>query len=195
MRPSFAFYFLNLLSEIRSSTDTLYATDSKGNVDTGNSMTMEKGILSELEKDKSKATKDGYKGTFANTNNRQTADALFRFAAKNSNVEWGLNSYVSRAGNQSKYTVYTSWMENEVHRTVTRNRDEVFLREFGNPLKFKMTDVHSHSKTECSSDADRQAEWNQHRWGAGHRSPLDETVYLIYYIPNNRYYDFKGKIQ
>ena len=81
-----------LVKKTDDKTDKLYASGSKGNVDKSKSVTLDKGILNIGKTGTGKG--DGktynytsYQATGAN------ADKLFKFAANNSKVEWGIMKF------------------------------------------------------------------------------------------------------
>ncbi|CAD7807311.1 hypothetical protein CHRY9390_01639 [Chryseobacterium aquaeductus] len=116
---------VELIKETNDKSDTLYATDKKGNVDKSKgSVTVNKAsaesssIIGELAKggisDNSRypymSGRDGEKVfplgiNRARTTNASDAANVFVFAANNSNVEWGLAGY--NTGNNMTYTIWT----------------------------------------------------------------------------------------
>lgn len=93
--------------------DRLFATNDKGQVDKSNGVTVDKNKPSDGSIISSLATNYGLKGegnypagiNFGRTSNSSDAANVFSFAAKNSNVEWGLNAF--NVGGGTSYTVFT----------------------------------------------------------------------------------------
>ncbi|SHM30320.1 RHS repeat-associated core domain-containing protein [Chryseobacterium polytrichastri] len=97
------------------SSDTLYATDDKGKVDTSNSVTVKKetaesgSIISQLSQNLSYGETEATKNiSFGTTTSGSDAANVFEFAANNSNVEWAVSGH----NNYSEYVVATSHGEN-----------------------------------------------------------------------------------
>ena len=96
--------------------DRLYATDKKGNVTSTAPVVVDKAkpsdgsIISSLATDYGLRSSDFPKGiNFGRTTNDNDAANVFMFAAKNSNVEWGLDAF--KVGKGTSYTVYTGHEE------------------------------------------------------------------------------------
>ncbi|MPS72938.1 MAG: hypothetical protein E2590_07250 [Chryseobacterium sp.] len=115
---------VQLIKKTNDTSDTLYATDKKGNVDTSKSVTVDKAkasdgsIIGDLAKggipDDTRRADNG-KLAFpsginrARTTNASDAANVFTFAANNSNVEWGLAGY--NTGNNMTYALWTGHSE------------------------------------------------------------------------------------
>jgi RHS repeat-associated protein len=84
---------ITLVAKTNDKTDKLYATDSKGNIKANKSVTLKKGILGNDSKGTVSAGGDKYNVNIYKTSDTKSANALFKFAANNSNVEWGLNEF------------------------------------------------------------------------------------------------------
>jgi hypothetical protein len=67
----------------------LYATDTKGNVDKGNSLTVEKGVLDNKGTTDIQLSGENYQYDYFKADDK-TATALFEFAANNTDVEFGI---------------------------------------------------------------------------------------------------------
>lgn len=100
----------------KRSDDRLFATDKKGNVTTTAPVVVDKAkpsdgsIISSLATDYGLRDSTFSKGiNFGRTTDAQDAANVFTFAAKNSNVEWGLDAY--KVGKGVSYTVYTGHNE------------------------------------------------------------------------------------
>ncbi|MDQ0477482.1 DUF6443 domain-containing protein [Chryseobacterium sp. MDT2-18] len=102
---------VELLQKTEATSDTLYATDDKGNVDSSKSVTVQKEKASDSSVIGDLANKsvpssnypDGI--NFGRTKNVTDAGNVFSFAAKNSNVEWGIGAF--KSGKDTSYTVFT----------------------------------------------------------------------------------------
>ncbi|AZI41162.1 DUF6443 domain-containing protein [Epilithonimonas vandammei] len=103
---------VKLIKETNDKSDTLYATDKKGNVDTSKSVTVQKAkasdssVIGDLATQTTSDKANGFdKINYARTTNSNDAANVYMFAAKNSNVEWGLNAF--QVGNKTSYTLFT----------------------------------------------------------------------------------------
>lgn len=103
---------IELIKRTNDSSDTLFATDKNGNVDKSKSVTVAKdkpsdgSIISSLATDYGLKSSEFPKGiNFGRTTDANDAANVFTFAAKNSNVEWGLDAF--QVGKGVSYTVYT----------------------------------------------------------------------------------------
>lgn len=106
-------------------SDTLYASDKNGNVDTSKSVTVQKAnasdgsVIGDLAKggipDNTMRYDNGNQKAFplgvnrARTTNASDAANVFLFAANNSNVEWGLAGY--NTGKNMTYALWTGHSE------------------------------------------------------------------------------------
>jgi hypothetical protein len=106
---------IQLVKKTDDKTDKLYATDSKGNVNTKKSITVEKGVLDKPvngkveSNNKNTGKKETFNVSIYSVNGSKGATALFEFAAKNSNVEWGINEFSD--GNDYVTTSHTRGAE------------------------------------------------------------------------------------
>lgn len=116
---------VKLIKETNDKSDTLYATDNKGNVDTSKSVTVQKAnasdgsVIGDLAKggipDNTMRYDNGNQKAFplgvnrARTTNASDAANVFLFAANNSNVEWGLAGY--KTGKNMTYALWTGHSE------------------------------------------------------------------------------------
>ncbi|MDR6465962.1 RHS repeat-associated core domain-containing protein, partial [Chryseobacterium sediminis] len=116
---------VDLIQKTNDKSDTLYATDKKGNVDTSKSVTVQKAtkdsgsIIGDLAKggipDNTMRYDNGSQKAFplgvnrARTTNASDAANVFVFAANNSNVEWGLAGY--NTGKNMTYALWTGHSE------------------------------------------------------------------------------------
>jgi len=89
---------VKLIEKTDDKTDTLFASDKKGNVDKSNSVTVEKGIVGQLQYYRDGNTSDSYpayhqaiKESTESTQNDMSK--LFDFSAKNSTVEFSLTDF------------------------------------------------------------------------------------------------------
>jgi len=89
---------VKLIEKTDDKTDTLFASDKKGNVDKSNSVTVEKGIVGQLQYLRDGNTSDDYgayhqaiKESTESTQNDMTN--LFNFSANNSTVEFSLADF------------------------------------------------------------------------------------------------------
>jgi RHS repeat-associated protein len=73
-------------------TDKLYATDTKGEVNKDKSITVQKGILNNVQSGIVVSKKDIVNYNFMEVKGAE-ATKLFKFLAKNSNVEWSLSKF------------------------------------------------------------------------------------------------------
>lgn len=104
---------IKLIEKTNDKSDTLYATDDKGNVDKSKSVTVAKdkpsdgSVISSLATDYGITDNGAYPGgiNFGRTTNAEDAGNVFSFAAKNSNVEWGLDAF--KVGKGISYTIFT----------------------------------------------------------------------------------------
>ncbi|MDV3865839.1 sugar-binding protein [Elizabethkingia anophelis] len=129
----------------KNKNDRLFATDNKGNVDTSKSVTIEKEKESDntLISDIANNSTNGGKSFPMGINYGRTTDAMdaanvFTFAAKNSNVEWGLNAF--KIGKGISYTVFTGH-----HPTLTPSN---FVNQSISKLLFG---IHSHKGNDFPS--------------------------------------------
>ncbi|MDR6514249.1 hypothetical protein J2780_000813 [Chryseobacterium camelliae] len=84
---------IKLIEKTNDQTDTLFASDKNGNVDKSKSVTVEKGIVGQLQYLRDGNTSDGYgsyhqaiKESTESTQNDMTN--LFNFSANNTKVEF-----------------------------------------------------------------------------------------------------------
>lgn len=89
---------VKLIEKTDDKTDTLFASDSKGNVDKSKSVTVQKGIIGQLQYYRDGNTSDSYpayhqaiKEHTVSTESDMTS--LFDFSAKNSKVEFSLTDF------------------------------------------------------------------------------------------------------
>ncbi|MEA1849454.1 RHS repeat-associated core domain-containing protein [Chryseobacterium sp. MHB01] len=89
---------VKLIEKTDDKTDTLFASDKKGNVDKSNSVTVQKGIVGQLQYYRDGNTSDSYpayhqaiKESTESTQNDMSK--LFDFSAKNSTVEFSLTDF------------------------------------------------------------------------------------------------------
>lgn len=85
-----------LVQRAQSKTDQLFATDKKGNIITSKSITLSKGVLgSDNIIGRNLKVQDGSLRHYNvyQSNSKSEATNLFKVAANNSNVEWGLNRF------------------------------------------------------------------------------------------------------
>ncbi|MFC6269864.1 JAB-like toxin 1 domain-containing protein [Frigoriflavimonas asaccharolytica] len=86
-------------------TDTLFATNIEGTVDKSNSITLDKGIIDQLQKSHSFGNTDATKNvSYSVTEKGEQAFDLFQFTSQNSIVEWKLSSHFEN----SKFVLNTS---------------------------------------------------------------------------------------
>ncbi len=119
---------VKLIKETNDKSDTLYATDNKGDVDTSKSVTVQKenasdssiigdlaaGAIPDNTRYPYGSGSDGEKMfplgvNRARTTNASDAANVFLFAANNSNVEWGLAGY--NTGSNMTYAIWTGHNE------------------------------------------------------------------------------------
>ena len=146
---------VKLIKETDDKSDTLYASNDDGSVDKSRSVTVqkEKASDSSLIGDLSSGPMRGeYMANFkvgkgietekdpsrAETSNAQDAFNVFTFAAKNSNVEWGLAGFKDNGG--WSFTVTTSHKE----RSVSFD----FIEQNSDSFKFM---IHSHKNNNFPS--------------------------------------------
>lgn len=107
---------VKLIEKTDDKSDTLFASDKNGNVDKSKSVTVAKDKSSDGSIISSLATDYGLKDStfpkginFGRTKDAKDAANVFTFAAKNSDVEWGLEAY--KVGKGVSYTLLTGHNE------------------------------------------------------------------------------------
>ena len=95
---------------------------------------LSKGILGQLAKERK-----SYSGHFATSSNQKDVVTLFMFAAKNTNVEWGMDAY--NVGGKVMYNVRTTHQQNEVDPLNKKNDKNLLYT------------IHSHSQLSNSHQA------------------------------------------
>ncbi len=179
---------VKLIKETDDKSDTLYASNDDGSVDKSKSVTVqkEKASDSSLIGDLSsgpmrgeylanfkigKGEKTEKEPTRADTTNAQDALNVFTFAAKNSNVEWGLAGF--KGDNGWSFTVTTSHTDayTEFDFLGTHNSDT---------FKFM---IHSHKNTNSPSNGYGQGDFHvdaaiRYQNGSNHKS-------YVLHAPNN----------
>ncbi|WP_419870588.1 RHS repeat-associated core domain-containing protein [Chryseobacterium sp. CT-SW4] len=89
---------VKLIEKTNDKTDTLFASDSKGNIDKSKSVTVQKGIVGQLQYYRDGNTSDSY-GAYHQAIKEHTAStesdmtSLFNFSASNSTVEFSLTDF------------------------------------------------------------------------------------------------------
>ncbi|MEN2434345.1 JAB-like toxin 1 domain-containing protein [Weeksellaceae bacterium A-14] len=139
---------VDLLQKTNDKSDTLYASDKNGNVDKSKSVTVAKekasdsSIIGELHSNKLDGGSSFPKGiSYGSTKNETDAFNVFSFAAKNSNVEWGMSGFY---GNKEwSFSVYTG-------KEPSLTPSSVDLPNF-NSLQFS---IHSHKNRNSPSEHD-----------------------------------------
>lgn len=99
---------IDLIRETDSQTDELYATNSDGTVNQDKKVSVEKGTFS--ESNELVTSNDNISGI--KTDNQTDAKTVFKFAAENTSVEFGLINYTE--GGVSKSIVLTNGEPNKV---------------------------------------------------------------------------------
>lgn len=176
---------VKLIEKTDDKSDTLFASDKNGNVDKSKSVTVEKptaesgSIISSLATDyglKDSTFSDGI--NFGRTANANDASNVFSFAAKNSNVEWGLDAYNVKGG--PLYTVYTG---HEEDKTPANFRDQ--------SLSKLIFSIHSHKNVNQPSPINGLTDGDygvSRYWDNQYYNRTGKTNYpgnYLYYAPNN----------
>lgn len=123
------------------SDDRLFATDINGNVSNVTPVTVNKAspesgsIIGDLAKNTLSSPDYSNGISYGRTTNASDAASVFSFAAKNSNVEWGLNAF--KVGNGVSYTILTG------HDSGHTPRD--FIDQSLSKLLFE---IHSHKNND-----------------------------------------------
>ncbi len=111
-----------------SEKHTLYVIDDEGKR-TGNSVTVkDRKILDQLTKKRT-----DFNGKYAITTNKKDAFKVFKFAADNTDVEWGIDGY--RTSEDNEYVVRTSHSEDAVTMSTSLSKYNEFDQIFN---------IHSH---------------------------------------------------
>ncbi|MDX8568638.1 DUF6443 domain-containing protein [Elizabethkingia sp. HX XZB] len=104
---------IDLITKTDDKSDTLYATDKNNNVDKSKSVTVEKEKASDgsIIKDLANNTVNNIANfpngvSYGSTNNATDAFSVYTFAAKNSNVEWGMSGFYNN--NNWSFSLYTA---------------------------------------------------------------------------------------
>ncbi|WP_407501160.1 RHS repeat-associated core domain-containing protein, partial [Elizabethkingia anophelis] len=104
---------IDLITKTDDKSDTLYATDKNNNVDKSKSVTVEKEKASDgsIIKDLANNTVNNIANfpngvSYGSTNNATDAFSVYTFAAKNSNVEWGMSGFYNK--NNWSFSLYTA---------------------------------------------------------------------------------------
>ena len=134
---------VKLIKETQDKSDTLYASDSKGNIDKSKgSITVDKAskesssIISDLSTNRSKEFGSSVSDLrIAVTNNRTDALDVFQFAALNSTNEWSIQSNTINGKNE--YALGT-----QLHPTLSPNY--LAFDKLGYSSKTLNWDMHSH---------------------------------------------------
>ncbi|MDE5450425.1 RHS repeat-associated core domain-containing protein, partial [Elizabethkingia meningoseptica] len=106
---------IDLMAKTDDKSDTLYATDKNNKVDKSKSVTVEKekssdgSIIKDLANNTLNNVGNFSNGiSYGNTNKATDAFNVYTFAAKNSNVEWGMSGFFSN--NKWSFSLYTAHM-------------------------------------------------------------------------------------
>jgi len=176
---------VQLIQKTNDNFDRLYATNDKGQVDKSNSVKVDKPSAESGSIISSLATNYGLKDSsfpdginFGRTGNAGDAANVFTFAAKNSNVEWGLDAYNVK-GNRS-YTVYTG---HEGAKTPSNFRDQ--------SLSKLIFSIHSHKNLNQPSpinglndgDFGVARSWDNQYYNRTGKT--DYPAHYMYFAPNN----------
>ena len=132
---------INLIQKTDDKNDKLFATDKNGNIDRNNSIVVEKGVLDKKEtikSDKSPSNKYGDGTADIYSTDNKTGRKLFEFAAKNSNVEFGIEDFT---GDRS--AVVTTHSEESIQFDKTNNIAGYYSRIGFNVQDLLQSD-HSH---------------------------------------------------
>ena len=89
---------ISLIKKTDDKNDKLYATDKKGNVDKNKSITVNKGVLNNVQSANMKRNGKTYNVNYMKAHNASEAKSLFEFAAKNTNVEWSIRAAKAQVG-------------------------------------------------------------------------------------------------
>jgi hypothetical protein len=130
---------ISRLRETKDKFDRLIALDENGKETDKSIIVSDKNILPNLWNDGKDAA--DYGGNYAVTNNKRDAFEVFKFAAENSIVEWGIQGYRTITG-QNEYFVGTSHNTEYVNSSHTMNRFQESNMIF---------DMHSHQNTKGAS--------------------------------------------
>ncbi|MDR6546672.1 hypothetical protein J2810_002778 [Chryseobacterium rhizosphaerae] len=175
---------IELIKKTDDKSDTLFATDNKGNVDKSKSVTVQKptaesgSIISSLATDYGLAENrypDGI--NFGRTTNANDAANVFMFSAKNSNVEWGLEAF--KVGNGISYTVFTG-----------HDDDSTPPNFFNQSPSKSLFNIHSHKGVDGPSPINGQTngDYGISRGGDNYYNRrtgrTDYPSHYLYYAPN-----------
>jgi RHS repeat-associated protein len=104
-----------LVKKTDDKTDKLYATNKDGSVNKEKSIEVEKGILDKPMQSLSTATRDQFTQLPA-MKDKGKAGELFRFLARNSDVEWGYITIGHTGSKETQTTILTSHKEDRLLR-------------------------------------------------------------------------------
>ena len=192
---------VKLLERTNDSSDTLFASDKKGNIDKSKSVTVDKptpqsgSIINDLSgggiPDNSAygylSGQDGQKMFPLGVNRARTTNAsdignVFTFAAKYSNVEWGLAAY--ETGSNMTYAIYTG-------HNIDRTPDTI-LKQGLSKLSFE---IHSHPGGTSPNSGD----FNSSKWLDGKFSNTNYPRHFLLSAPRGgqmglyEYHEYNGQ--
>ncbi|MHA3046210.1 RHS repeat-associated core domain-containing protein [Riemerella anatipestifer] len=176
---------VKLIKETNDKSDTLYATDDKGNVDISKSVTVQKAnasdssVIGDLATQTISDKANGFdKINYARTANSNDAANVYMFTAKNSNVEWGIDAYNVKGS--PLYTIYTGHDES---KTPSNFRDQ--------SLSKLIFSIHSHKNLNEPSPINglTNGDYGVSRyWDNQYYKRTGKTNYpshYLYHAPNN----------
>ncbi|MDR6338931.1 RHS repeat-associated protein [Filimonas zeae] len=138
---------IELVKTTNDKTDKLYATDQNGNVNKDKSITVQKGIINNVQNNPPTSENPNGTTTLGTISNKAVANSVFKFLADNSSVEWGMISFGQAAtGSAVQDTRITTSHDKSSNRSLGYLLDK-YAEEANESGRLIFEVTHSHPAT------------------------------------------------